>query len=269
MARFIKSTELPNKLNLPYVDQGDPSGVTLILLHGYADSWRSFELLLPHLPKSIRAIAMTQRGHGDASRPLEGYRSHDFAVDLAAFMDALEIEVAVITGGSSGGFVARRFAIDFPERTLGLVFLGSPFILRDKQGVLELWESTISKLTDPIDPGFVREFQMSTYTQPVPKAFLETMVRENLKVPAGVWKTTFEGLLEDNSSGELAEIKAPTLIIWGDKDTIVPRSDQEKLMAGIEGSQLAVYPEVGHAIYWEQPAQVASDLVVFIENIFN
>ena len=269
MARFIKSTELPNKLNLPYVDQGDPSGVTLILLHGYADSWRSFELLLPHLPKSIRAIAMTQRGHGDASRPLEGYRSHDFAVDLAAFMDALEIEVAVITGGSSGGFVARRFAIDFPERTLGLVFLGSPFILRDKQGVLELWESTISKLTDPIDPGFVREFQMSTYTQPVPKAFLETMVRENLKVPAGVWKTTFEGLLEDNSSGELAEIKAPTLIIWGDKDTIVPRSDQEKLMAGIEGSQLAVYPEVGHAIYWEQPAQVASDLVAFIENIVN
>ena len=269
VAHFIKSAELPNNLNLPYVDQGDPSRIPLLLLHGYADSWRSFELLLPHLPKSIRAIALTQRGHGDASRPPKGYRSHDFAMDLAAFMDALQIEAAVITGGSSGGFVARRFAIDFPERTLGLVFLGSPFILRDKQGVLELWGSTISKLTDPIDPGFVREFLMSTYTQAVPKAFLETMVRESLKVPAGVWKTTFEGLLEDNSSGELAEIKAPTLIIWGDNDTIVPRSDQEKLKAGIKGSRLAVYPGVGHAIYWEQPVQVASDLVVFIENIVN
>ena len=269
MARFIKSAELHNKLKLPYVDQGDPSGVPLLLLHGYADSWRSFELVLPHLPKSIRVIALTQRGHGDASCPPEGYRSHDFAVDLAAFMDALHIESAVITGGSSGGFAARRFAIDYPERTLGLVFLGSPFILRDKPGVLEIWESTMSKLTDPIDPGFVREFQMSTHTQPVPEAFLETMVRESLKIPARVWKTTFEGLLEDNSSGELAKIKAPTLIIWGDKDTIVPLSDQEKLTAGIEGSRFAVYPGVGHAIYWEQPGQVASDLVAFIEDIVN
>jgi pimeloyl-ACP methyl ester carboxylesterase len=269
MARFIKSAELPNSLKLPYLDQGDPSGVPLILVHGYADSCRSFELLLPHLPKSIWAIALTQRGHGDASRPPEGYRSHDFAVDLAAFMDSLQIEAAVITGGSSGGFVARRFAIDFPERTLGLVFLGSPFILRDKQGVLELWESTISKLTDPIDPGFVREFLMSTYTQPVSQAFLETMVQESLKVPANVWKTTFEGLLEDNSSEELAEIKTPTLIIWGEEDTIVPLSDQEQLLARIEGSQLAVYPEAGHAIYWEQPVQVASDLAMFVEKMVN
>jgi non-heme chloroperoxidase len=267
MARFIKSAELSNSLKLPYLDQGDPSGVPLILVHGYADSCRSFELLLPHLPRSIWAIALTQRGHGDASRPPEGYRSRDFAVDLAAFMDSLQLEAAVIAGGSSGGFVARRFAIDFPERTLGLAFLGSPFILRDKQGVLELWESTVSKLTDPIDPGFVREFLMSTYTRPVPQAFLETMVRESLKVPAGVWKRTFNGLLEDNSSEELAEIKAPTLIIWGEEDTIVPLSDQEKLMAGIKRSRFVVCSGAGHALYWERPRQVASNIVAFVENI--
>ena len=267
MALVIKSAELPNRVELPYVDQGDPSGVPLLLVHGYADSWRSFELVLPHLPKSIRAIALTQRGHGDASRPMAGYRSHDFAADLAAFMDTLHLESAVIAGGSSGGFVARRFAIDYPERTLGLVLLGSPFILRDKPGVLELWESTVSKLTDPVDSDFVREFQQSTYTQPVPGAFLETMVRENLKVPARVWKATFEGLVEDNSSRELAEIRAPTLIVWGDKDTIVPISDQEKLKAAIESSQFIVHEGVGHAIYWEEPDQVASDLVTFIENI--
>jgi pimeloyl-ACP methyl ester carboxylesterase len=267
VAPVIKSAELPNRVELPYVDQGDPSGVPLLLVHGYADSWRSFELVLPHLPESIRAIALTQRGHGDASRPLAGYRSHDFAVDLAAFMDALHLHSAVIAGGSSGGFVARRFAIDYPDRTLGLVLLGSPFTLRDNPGVLELWESTISKLTDPVDPVFVREFQQGMNARPVPDAFLETMVREGLKVPARVWNATFEGLLEDNSSGELDEIKAPTLIIWGDKDTIVPLGDQEKLTVAIKGSRLAVYPGVGHAIYWEEPENVASDLVVFIENI--
>ena len=116
-------------------------------------------------------------------------------------MDALNTVSAVITGGSSGGFAARGFAIDYPNRIKGLVFLGSPFVLRDKQGVQELWETTISKLTDPIDPGFVREFQMSTITQPVPEAFI-------------------------------------------------------------------FYPGVGHAIYWEQLAQVASDPVALVENIF-
>lgn len=269
MAPTIKSVELPNQVKLPYVEQGDASGVPLLLLHGLADSWRSFELVLLHLPDSIRAFALTQRGHGDASRPAAGYRTHDFVADLVAFMDALHLDAAVIGGGSSGGFVARRFAMDHPERTLGLVLIGSPLTLRDKPGVLELWNSTVSKLTDPIDPGFAREFQQSVLAQLAPRALLETLVQENLKVPATVWRATFEGLLEDDSSGELNKIKAPTLILWGDQDAILPRSDQETLAAAIPGSRLVVYPGAGHAFYWEDPKRVASDLVAFIEDLLN
>lgn len=260
-----KLVELSNRVKLPYAEQGEPSGVPLLLLHGYADSWRSFELVLPFLPGSVRAIALTQRGHGDASRPADGYRPDDFAADLAEFMDVLQLESAVIAGGSSGGFAARRFAVDYPERTLGLVLLGSPFTMQDKPEVLEMWESTISKLTDPVDSRFVREFHESTYVRPVPEAFLRTMVNESLKAPAHVWRSTAEGLLGDDSSKNLAQIKAPTLIIWGDQDTIVPLSDQEKLKGGIEGSRLIVYPGVGHAIYWEEPGHVASDIIAFIK----
>jgi non-heme chloroperoxidase len=260
----IKSVELPNRVKLPYVEQGDPSGVPVLLLHAIADSWRSFEPILPHLPKSIRAFALTQRGHGDASRPAGGYRSRDFATDLATFMDALHLEAAVIVGGSSGGFIARRFAIDHPERTLGLVLLGSPATLRDKPGVMEVWDSTVSKLTDPVDPGFVREFAESALAQPVPRAFFETIVQENLKVPARVWRETFEGLLEDDSFEELDRIQAPTLIVWGDQDALLPRSDQEALAAAIAGSRLVAYAGAGHAFYWEEPDRVASDLVAFI-----
>ena len=100
----IKSVELSSGVKLPYAEQGDQSGIPLLLLHGYADSWRSFELVLPFLPDSVHAIALTQRGHGDASRPLEGYRPRDHAADVARFMDALGLEAAVISGGSSGGF---------------------------------------------------------------------------------------------------------------------------------------------------------------------
>jgi len=264
MAPVIRSIQLPNQVTLPYVEQGNAAGVPVVFLHAIADSWRSFERVLPCLPDSIHAFAPTQRGHGDATRPAAGYRPHDFAADLAGFMDALDLEAAVIAGGSSGGLIARRFAIDHPDRTLGLVLLGSPASLRDKPGVLELWDSTVSTLTDPIDPRFVRAFAEGTLAQPVPRAFVEAMIQENLKVPARVWRATFEGLLADETFGELGRVTAPTLIVWGDHDGFLPRGDQEALAAAIAGSRLVVYPGAGHAVYWEEPERVALDLAAFI-----
>jgi pimeloyl-ACP methyl ester carboxylesterase len=266
-AQFFGTVELSNRLRLPYVEQGSPSGVPLVLVHAVGDSWRSFERVLCHLPESIHAFALTLRGHGDAARPESGYRSSDFAGDLAGFLGALGLEAAVIVGGSSGGLVAQRFAIDRPDRTLGLVLLGSPLSLGNKPGARKLWDSTFSKLTDPIDPDFVRGFVESTVVRPVPDAFLNAMVRESLKVPAQVWKATVKGLLEDDFSRELGSIQAPTLVAWGDRDTILPREEQERLAAGIPNARLLVYPGSGHAFYWEDPARVASDLTAFVEEI--
>jgi pimeloyl-ACP methyl ester carboxylesterase len=64
-------------IRILYVEQGNDDGVPLILLHGYTDSWRSFEPVLPLLPQSIHACVPTQRGHGDADRPVEGYAPAD------------------------------------------------------------------------------------------------------------------------------------------------------------------------------------------------
>jgi pimeloyl-ACP methyl ester carboxylesterase len=181
-------------------------------------------------------------------------------------MDKLGINNAVIAGGSSGGFAARRFAIDHPQRTKGLVLLGSPLSLRDKPAVLELWDSTISKLTDPVDKNFVQEFVESTFIQQVPQEFIETLVQESLKVPARVWKAVLEGLLEDESAEEISKIQSPTLIVWGEQDTIVSRNEQETIAVAIPDSRLVVYPGAGHALYCEEPARLASDLVAFMAN---
>ena len=105
----IKWATLPNTLELPYVEQGDEAaGLPVVLLHGYADSWRSFELVLQHLPRSIRAIAVTQRGHGEADKPASGYAVTDFAADLVAFLDVLGLEQAVLVASSSASFTAQR-----------------------------------------------------------------------------------------------------------------------------------------------------------------
>lgn len=251
MTYIVKTVELPDALNINFAEQGDSSPVPLLLLHGYADSWHSFELVLPYLPESIHASVEI------------------LAADLLDFMDKLNLEKAVVAGGSSGGITARRFAIDHPERTLGLVLLGSPLSLRDKPGVLELWNSTISKLTDPIDPNFVREFAESTFSQAIPQEFMDKIIKENLKVPAHVWKSTLKGLLEDDTSSHLYKIKCPTLLIWGDKDTIVARSEQEAITNAIANSQLIIYLGAGHALYCEEPARIASDISAFITKLLS
>ena len=267
MTYRIKSVELPNGINIPYVEQGDPAGVPVILLHGVTDSWRSFEGVLPHLPDSIHAYALTQRGHGEATHPDEGYLFQDFASDLAAFMDALGIDGAVIVGHSMGSGVAQRFAMDYPERALGVVLIGSFTTMRSNAAVHEFWHSGVSKLTDPIDPSFAREFQQSTLAREVPQDFFETAVRESLKVEARVWRATFEGFLDVDNSSELGKIKAPTLIVWGDQDSFFPRSEQDALASGISDARLVVYSGAGHATHWEEPERFASQLADFVESV--
>jgi non-heme chloroperoxidase len=262
----VKSVEVRNKVTLQYVEQGDPSGVPVLLLHGYVDSWRSFERVLPHLPDSLHVFALSQRGHGDADRPGEGYRPHDFAADLAGFMDALDVGPAVIAGHSMGSFAAQRFALDFPDRTRGVVLIGSSVAMQGNPVWRELGDS-VRELTDPIDPRFVREFQESTLAQPVPPTFLDTVVQESLKVPARVWKAAWESLSDADWSNELGRIKAPTLIAWGDKDALFPYRDQEALQASIASSRLVLYAGTGHALHWEEPARFATDLTTFIDSI--
>jgi pimeloyl-ACP methyl ester carboxylesterase len=72
--------------------------------------------------------------------------------------------------------------------------------------------------------------------------------------------------LEDDSLIELNKIRAPTLVVWGEKDTTVPRSDQEKFVAEIANSRLLVYPGAGHALYCEEPTHLASDVITFIND---
>ncbi len=266
MATRVHSVTLANGITLQYVEQGDPSGIPMLLLHGVTDSWRSFEPVLSFMPASIRAFALTQRGHGDASRPPTGYRYTDFAADAAVFMDAMGLESAVIVGHSMGRAIAQRFAIDQPGRTLGLVLMGAFAGDAENPIVVEVAEA-VSMLTDPIDPGFVREFQVSTLAQPVPPEFLETIVQESLKVPARVWRAAFVGLREDDVAAELGKINAPTLVVSGDRDGFGSMREVEVRTRQIPGARLAVYHGAGHGFHWEEPARFAADLAAFTRSL--
>src|SRR5687767_14868215 len=145
---------------LEYVDRGNLRGVPVILLHGYTDSWLSYATVLPHLAPRIRAIAISQRGHGESDRPYAGYRSRDFAADLNGFLDAVDIGRAVVVGHSMGSHVALRFALAHPERVLGLGLLGGFATLADNPIIREL-NDAVATLRDPVDVDFIRTFHDS------------------------------------------------------------------------------------------------------------
>ena len=248
-------------VSLDYVDVGARSNDVLILLPGLADSWRSYELVFPHLPSTFRTIAVSQRGHGDSEKPESGYTVQDFADDLNALLDALAIRRAVIAGHSSASIVARRFALDHPEKVGGLVLEGS--FVKLGEGA-KRFAASLTSLKDPVLRAFVRDFASQTFGRPVSKAFVDAMIDENLKVPARVWREAFTSLVNYDDSAELDAVDVATLVIWGDKDTIIDRASTEALARSIRNSKLVVYEGIGHSPHWEDPARFAQDVAAFV-----
>jgi non-heme chloroperoxidase len=184
-------------------------------------------------------------------------------------MDAFHLGTGVIVGHSMGSAVALRFAIDHPDRTAGLVLVGASPTMAGTAAARAFWDSTVSKLTDPVDLRLVREMTENMLVKPVPRAFVDRAVQEGIKVPAHVWRAAFQSRwnLEGDFSGQLGMIKSPTLIVWGDQDARYGRAEQQALASAISGSRLIVYQGAGHLLHWEDPDRFASDLVTFVRSL--
>ena len=260
----FSSVLLKTGVRLRYAYKGDSSGTPVIMLHGYTDSWFSFSSVLPLLDKKYRVYILDQRGHGDSDRPVGGYAMQQFAGDVLAFMDAMNLKQATIVGHSMGSFVAQRVASEAPERVTKLVLVASGTSLRNNT-VRDL-QREIDGLKDtaPVPETFARDFQMSTVFKPLAPEFLQGVVKESVKLPVRVWREVMAEMLAPEADVQLKKIKTPTLVLWGDKETIFPRSEQDLLVSELRNAVLKVYPDTGHALHWEKPERFAKDLQEFV-----
>jgi pimeloyl-ACP methyl ester carboxylesterase len=255
--------QLRTGVRLRYAEQGDPQGEAVILLHGLTDSWFSFSRILPLLPSSLHVFALDQRGQGDSDQPASGYTMADLGDDVLAFMDTMRLREATIVGHSMGSFVAQRVAVTAPERVRRLILLGSA--TTGNTDVVRAVKEEVASLPASMPRTFLRDFQYSTIHAPVPDAFMNRAIDESAKVPSRVAGALLDGLLASGDSARLAGIRVPTLIIRGEHDAIFPRSESLRLRESIAGSELRMYPDVGHAAHWEVPEQVVRDLLSFFE----
>lgn len=251
---------LSTGVELDVIESGDPHGLPLLLLHGISDSAPSMRPIMRELPPGIRAIAVTQRGHGDSAKPAGPYTTDAFVADAVAVMDRLGVEKAIVFGHSMGSVVAQRLAVKHPERLSALILEGAFPTLANNPDVKAFYDSAIAPLTGPLDAATAREFQLSTMAKPVPPAFLDLVSTEAQKLPAHAWKGILQDMMAADRSDDLRRVKVPTLILWGDQDSFTKAEHQKVLTDKIAGSKLYVFKGVGHDPHWEEPS-VAARLV--------
>jgi pimeloyl-ACP methyl ester carboxylesterase len=252
--------KLSSGIEISYREWGNPKGLPILMLHGFTDSWRSFQPLAEQLPQSIRTIALSQRGHGDSAKPADGYTVAQFAQDAADALDYLEINRAIVLGHCMGSLVAQRLAAHWPKKVSALVLIGAMRSVKGNPAVEDLWREGVAAMVDPIDPAFVQAFQQSTLARPVPQAFFEQVIGESRKVPARVWRSTLRSLLDVDGKDALGRIAAPSYIIWGDQDGLTLRAEQQALVSALPSATLAVHEGAGHSPHWEDPARVADEV---------
>lgn len=259
--------ELPSGLVLSYAEQGPASGSAVVLLHGPTDSWRSYEPVLRRLPPWLHVVAVSQRGHGDSDKPDGAFDVRVLAADVVELMGALGLDRGVLVGHSASCLVARRVAIDHPARVAGLFLEASPFSLAADPALVDFVGSVVAGLEDPISPEFVRSFVTATSSDALAPSLVDTLVDEARKVPARVWRDVFGGLLAYDDTTELARVRAPTMLVWGDGDALVSRAAQVELTERIPDARLLVYSGAGHTPRWEQPWRFAEDMAAFVASV--
>ncbi|NQD89858.1 alpha/beta hydrolase [Paenarthrobacter sp. CM16] len=269
MESEVRTVKLSTGISVPCFVRGrleqtvDDGGIPLLLLHAWGESWRSFERLIASVPDLV-IVAPDLRGHGRADKPSGGYSLIEAAEDVVALFDALDLVRAHVLGSSSGGYVAQQLAVMHPALVASLTLVGSPLSLQGKPP----FAAEVESLADPVSEEWVRE-SLSWYRllHTVPASYIEDRVQDGLAMPASVWKQSLRGYYEAVPPTETGTISAPTLILWGAHDHLVPRHHQETLARRIPGSRLKIYEETGHLVLWECPERVAADVVGFVGDV--
>jgi pimeloyl-ACP methyl ester carboxylesterase len=255
--------KLTTGIRLHYAEQGPATAETIILLHGYSDSWFSYSQVMTPLARGLHVFALDLRGHGKSDQPATGYRMRDLAADVVAFMDAKSIVRATVVGHSMGGLVAQQVALAAPKRVSRLVLIGSPARIVNINGFAE-FEKAVMGLTDPVPESFAREFQLSTIHTPLSNEFVGRAVAESMQLTARVWRQLLLGMKETDRAIALGRSGIPILALRGEKDTIVPPAEHDALVAMVRPKAHKTYPNTGHALHWEQPAAFVRDVLEFI-----
>ncbi|MDT7799189.1 MAG: hypothetical protein QOI78_2622 [Actinomycetota bacterium] len=224
--------------------QGEP----VVLLHGGESSLRQFDLFRPLLGLGIRAIAYDQRDVGGTVNGPEPYTIATLASDCAGLIEALGLERAHVVGASLGGAIAMNVALDHPGRVASLTVISAPPTVPEAAGGPA---AKIMAMTSRERAAFMLDAVLTPDGQRRDPG-LAAQVRSLLTASAGLGERRQAAIRTHDCTDRLGEISAPTLVLNGTDDPLVPATTAELLAERIPGAVLELIEGGRHGLTLEQ-----------------
>ena len=257
-------------VNLYYESHGDGDPLLMIMgLGGSALAWEP--ALVAGLARSLRTIVYDNRGTGRSDQPDEVYSIDGLAADAAALLDALGIERAHIFGVSMGGMIAQEFALHYPARvqtlTLGCTTAGGRnAVAAPPAAMADPDRAARRPLRRRPHPPRVAANYTAAYLQSHRAELEQAIVRVlTHPTPAHAYKRQLAATFKFNTYDRLPEIKAPTLVITGADDALLPARNSEIIAERIPGAQLKLVPNASHMFFNQEREAFVAALLPFLE----
>lgn len=251
-----------NELHYQRSGEGPP----LLLIQGMSGTHVSWgEPFRSALEREFEVVAFDNRGIGLSARVEAPFTIAEMAADTAGLMDRLELGSTHVVGISMGGMIAQELALAEPERlrtlTLGCTYCGGP-------GSELMPPENAQKLAAGISSGDREQAIRASWEVNLSPGFradedrYEAFREMALAVPAAkrTIQLQMQAIFGHDTSARLGEIEAPTLIVHGEADGVLPVANGRLIASLMPGARLEILPQVGHMFWWEQP-QRAAELV--------
>ena len=261
-----------NGIDLYYELHGNGQPLVLIPGLGY-DGWM-WHRMIPGLAEHFQVISIDNRGAGQSAKPPGPYSATLLAADVVGLLDDFGLPRAHILGHSMGGFIAQALALDYPERVDKLILSATNFggprhipIMPEAMSVLtDVSGDPIARLRRGIaiscapgfaemNPEFVEYWVNYRVQNPIDPAGYQAQLAIGLSlIPEAA---AFEG--------RLGAVQAPTLILFGAHDKVVPPGNANLLAARIPEAQVVILPDAGHFFPFETPDAAVAEVVRFLK----
>lgn len=239
------------------------SGPPLLLVMGMSGTMAHWgEPLLDELRRDFDTIVYDHRDIGESSKTGQPFTIAELAQDAAALLSALQIDSAHVMGISMGGMVAQELALAHPERVRALV-LGCTYC--GGQGSLLASEDVLRRLAEGMASGDRERAIRTAWEVNVSERFaaeedayarfLAAGMRYGVPVP--VIMEQMRAIAVHDTSERLGGLSAPTLVVHGTLDQMLPVENGRMIAERIPGARLEVFQDVGHLFFWEQPQRSA------------
>ncbi|MGH3882151.1 MAG: alpha/beta fold hydrolase [Pseudonocardiaceae bacterium] len=267
---------MDNRL-VPYTDNGgtrlfwDGSGAgpAVLLIHGLGYTHDMWYRTVPALSAHYRVIRFDNRGVGRSDVPPGAYRVSDMAQDAAAVLDAAGVAAAHVVGVSLGGAIAQELTLRHPSRVRGLVLVatlcGGP---RMVQAEPEVGVTLLARAKMPAEQG-IRVMNPYVYDP----GTADERIDEDLAIRLRTYPSAqgylgqLQAVLSWSSYDRLPEITAPTLVIHGESDRLIPPGNGRIIAERIPGARLTLIPQASHILFTDQPETAHGALLGFLDEL--